>query len=261
MQQATPDIKRDIAALSEQVDMLTQQVQLLRESTEYLAGQARASEGRQREWDELKEDLTPIVSDMYSLSVEQLEEIEPYVQLDDMLRLLKRLARNTRNFEVMLDQLESLQDFMQDALPLTNDAFNKAVVKLDEMERLGYFGLAREAMGVADKIVDEFNEEDVRLLGDNVVLILNTVKAMTQPEIMNLVNNMTMTYEAIEQAPEELNTSITGLLREMRDPGVRRGLAMTLRLLKVVAEGDGTARQLVDNGNSQLPGVEPPGPT
>ena len=40
-----------------------------------------------------------------------------------------------------------------------------------------------------DQVVTSFTEEDVRQLGDNVVLILNTVKAMTQPEIMNMVNN------------------------------------------------------------------------
>ncbi|NIQ11579.1 MAG: hypothetical protein GWO23_18845, partial [Gammaproteobacteria bacterium] len=69
--------------------------------------EARIQQRRRREWDELKSDFTPIATDIYRLSVEQLDEVENYVQLEDIMRLLKRLARNTRNIEQMLDQLES----------------------------------------------------------------------------------------------------------------------------------------------------------
>ena len=37
---------------------------------------------------------------------------------------------------------------------------------------------------IADRVVTEFTEEDVKALGDNVVTILNAVKEMTQPEVM-----------------------------------------------------------------------------
>jgi uncharacterized protein YjgD (DUF1641 family) len=96
--------------------------------------------------------------------------------------------------------------------------------------------------------VESFTEDDVRQLGDNIVLILNTVKAMTQPEIMNLVNNVTVTYREVEQQPDELPTSVVGLMRQMRDPEVRRGLALTMRVLKAVAQKD-TAHE---NGRGQL---------
>jgi uncharacterized protein YjgD (DUF1641 family) len=202
-----------------------------------LVERAHQREARQQERDELQEDLTPIVNDLYLLTVEQLEEIEPYVRLDDLLRLVKRVARNTRNFEVLLDQFESLQDLVADGAPLTQDMFNRAVLALDEMERRGYFDFAKEAVGIVDRVVQEYSEEDVRQLGDNVVLILNTVKAMTQPEIMRLVGNMTVTFQEIEHEPEALDTSFTGLMRQMRDPEVRRGLALTLRMLKTVSAG------------------------
>ncbi len=63
----------------------------------------------------------------------------------------------------------------------------------------------------------------MRQLGDNVVLILNTVKALTQPEMMNLVNNLTQGFHEAEDQAEELPTSTFGLLKQMRDPDVRRG--------------------------------------
>jgi uncharacterized protein YjgD (DUF1641 family) len=65
-----------------------------------------------------------------------------------------------------------------------------------------------------------------------VVLLLNTVKDMTQPEILTFVRN---TLAASEKALEEpVNTSLGALLSQMRDPQVRRGLALTLRILKTV---------------------------
>jgi uncharacterized protein YjgD (DUF1641 family) len=63
---------------------------------------------------------------------------------------------------------------------------------------------------------------------------------MTQPEVMNLVGSVSTTYRGVEQAQEELDTSVTGLLRQMRDPEVRRGLALTLRMLRAAANHDDT---------------------
>ena len=56
------------------------------------------------EWDDLKTDLTPVAMDLFPGRLEQLNEIEPYVQLEDLLYLVKRLARNTPNIEQLLDQ-------------------------------------------------------------------------------------------------------------------------------------------------------------
>ena len=225
----------NLAALDARVRDLQTQLGDLSEQIGYLSEMARAEERSRREWAELREDLTPVLTDMYAVTVEQLEEVEAYVRLDDVLHLAKRVARNTRNLERMLDQLESLRDFLEDAGPLTDDVFQQAVLRLDELDRKGYFGFARESMAVVDNVVTSFTEEDVRQLGENVVLILRTVKAMTQPEIMNLVNSVTRTYQETERSPEALETSVFSLVRQMRDPEVRRGLALTLALLRTVA--------------------------
>jgi len=216
--------------LEGKLDALTAQMQVL---AEYVEEQRR----RQREWDELKADLTPIVNDVYLASVEQLAEIESDFQLEDLLYLLKRLARNTHNLNTLLDTLESGLDFVQDAAPLTEDMMTEATARLGELERKGYFGFLRQGGYVLDQVVTSFSEEDVRQLGDNVVLILNTVKSLTQPEMMNLLNGLTAGFHAAEAEAQagRLDTSLLGLLRQMRDPEVRRGLAVTLTTLKQVA--------------------------
>ena len=223
------DQSQALLELNQKIDALTLQIAAL---TDYAENQRR----RQREWDELKADLTPIVNDLYLASVEQLAEVEPYVQLEDLLHLLKRLARNTRNIENLLDQLESLNDLLRDFSPIFNDAFLSAVTTLDELERRGYFALLREGRAIADNIAAAFGPEDVRQLGDNVVTILTTVKEITQPEVMTTVQNLAHSMRQVEAEPQQIPTSLFGLLRQLRDPQVRRGLGLALQMLKAVGE-------------------------
>jgi uncharacterized protein YjgD (DUF1641 family) len=218
-----------LTELTQKIDALAGQVQGL---SDYVDEQRR----RQREWDDLRSDLTPVALDVYQVAVEQLNEIEPYVQLEDLIYLVKRLARNTRTIEQLLDQVESLSDLLRDATPILNDAVLMGVEKLDAMERRGYFNLVREGQYVLDNIVDAFGPEDVRQLGDNVVTILATVKEMTQPEVMNTVQNLAGTMRLVEAQPEQVDTSVWGILKQLRDPQTRRGLAMTLTMLRAVGE-------------------------
>ena len=211
--------------LNQKIDALTTQVA-------YLSEQAQIAERQRQERTELIHDLTPIANEAFRLSIEQLEEVQEYIDLGDLLHLVKRLLRNGRNFDKMLDQLESAMDLVDTVSPLADEAFGKAVDTLTEMEHKGYFTFARGSRRILDNVVTSFTEEDVNRLGDNVVLILNTVKDMTQPEILNFVRNTLLVAEKEIEKPVDI--SYTGLLRQMRDPEVRRGLALTMRVLHVV---------------------------
>ena len=56
-----------------------------------------------------------------------------------MLRLLRRILRNTNNIEEGMATYESAMEFLADAGPLTSQAFAKVLESLDEFERRGYF--------------------------------------------------------------------------------------------------------------------------
>lgn len=212
-----------LAELNQKLDKLATQV-------EFLTEEAHRQKRRQQEWDELKDDLIPIGNDLFRISVEQLEEVQEHVQIEDMLRLFKRLLRNTRNLEQMLDQMESFMELWQDLSPLSQDAFLTMMNYLNEMEQKGYFVFARGGLEMMDKVVTSFTEEDVEQLGDNIVLILQTVKEMTQPEIMTMMRNTAH----IVKDEEPVDTSLISIIRQMNDPEVRKGLAKTLQILKSV---------------------------
>jgi uncharacterized protein YjgD (DUF1641 family) len=218
-------MEQAIAELNQKIDLLSAQVQFL---TEQAQAVARGREERA----ELMRDLVPIANDGFRLAVEQLEEIQGYVDLDDLLRLLKRLLRNGRNIGKILDQVESGMDLLATAGPLTDQAFGWAVELLDQLERKGYFTFARGGARIVDNIVTSFGEEDVRLLGDNIVLVLQTIKEMTQPEVMHFLRNTVAIIDREKDQPVE--TSLRSLWRQVRDPDVRRGVAISLRVLRSI---------------------------
>jgi uncharacterized protein YjgD (DUF1641 family) len=214
-----------IVELNQKIDALTTQLA-------YLTEQAQIAERERQARAELMSDLTPIANQAFNLAIEQLEEVQEYIDLGDLLRIMKRLMRNGQNIEKILDQLESVADLAQTVGPLADEAFGKAVDTLEVLEQKGYFTFARGGKRIVDNIVNSFDETDIDRLGENVVLILNTVKDMTQPEIMNFVRNTLLVAE--QEVGKPVDTSYGSLLRQLRDPEVRRGLALTMRILHVI---------------------------
>jgi uncharacterized protein YjgD (DUF1641 family) len=198
----------------------------------YLTEQAQAAERSRAEREELVHDVMPIAKDALNLATVHLQDVEEYVRLDDLLRMLKKLVRHGPQLEALLDQLDAVFDLVETVNPIALEAVTKATTMMDELERKGYFAFGESGLRLVDNVVTSFTKEDVDRLGDNVVLLLNTVKDMTQPELLTFVRN---TLAASEKALEEpVNTSLGALLSQLRDPQVRRGLALTLRILKTV---------------------------
>ena len=207
-----------LAEIGQKLDLMAQSIGVLGAQVNYLMERAEADRRRQQMWDDLVTDLTPVAHDIYQIAETQLDEMQQFVTLDDIMELVKRLARSTRMLNEMLDTLESANDFIRDAAPLTKDMMTEATTQLAELERKGYFGFARQGMYILDQIVTSFGEEDVRQLGDNVVLILNTVKALTQPQMMTLLNNLTQGFHEAEADARtgQLDIGMFGLLKESR---------------------------------------------
>jgi type I site-specific restriction endonuclease len=119
----------------------------------------------------------------------ELEEVSYHFDTADLLHLLKKLLRNTRNLSNMIDQVESVSDFLKDATPLGKQVVNQLMETLQELDRKGYFDFFRESIKILDTVVTTFSVEDVRLFRENVVSILLTLKNLTQPEMLSTVDN------------------------------------------------------------------------
>lgn len=188
-----------------------------------------------REMEDLKDDLMRVGKDVYETAVVELDQVHDSIQTGDVLHLFKKLLRNIRTMTAMFEALENAKDFLADAAPVSRELVLDTMRKLDEFDRKGYFDFMKELGKVADRVVTSFSIDDVKHLGDNIVTILNTVKHLTQPDMLQVVNNGISVYRKLNiQVDEEV--SIRQLLREMRSPEMRRGLAFLIRFLKSVAE-------------------------
>ena len=211
---------------------LTQTIDALTAQVAYLTEQAQTAERGRQERAELMDIINPIAKDAMRIASNELEDIQEYVELADLVRLVKKIVRHGPQFEMLVDQIDSITDLIDVIGPIPCQGMDAATTLLSALEQKGYFTFARSATHILDNIVTAFSEEDVNRLGDNVVIILNTVKDMTQPEIMTFVRN---TLQVAEQEVEKpVNTSMWAILAQLRDPAVRRGLALTLRVLRVI---------------------------
>jgi uncharacterized protein YjgD (DUF1641 family) len=226
---------------------LAKQVEEINQKLDLLTGYIHEQQRRQREFQELKEDLIFIGKDVFQTAVDELEEVSPYFETRDLIFLLKKLLRNTRNLTRVMNQLENIMDFMEDAKPLGKAAFNEVLEKLNEFDRKGYFEFFTEAAQIIDTIVTSFSVEDVRLLRENITSILLTVKGLTQPEMLTTVNNAIGFYKKMDIVVDK-DISYRQIIKELRDPEVKRGLAFMLEFVKNMAAPNG--KQTVQALNS-----------
>ncbi|RME68924.1 MAG: DUF1641 domain-containing protein [Verrucomicrobia bacterium] len=212
-----PDLNERIEALDRKLDLVLEELEHSRRI--------------RREVEELKDDLARIGKDMFGTVVHELEDVAPFVRTGDFADLLKRLLRNTNTLNDLLIQLESARAFFEDASPLVRSGFSELLGRLDEMDRKGYFAMGRELARAVDNVVASFSVEDVRLLAENLVAILETVKNLTQPEMLQAINNAVEVYKNIDFDTVE-EYSLWKAFREINRPEMRRGLGFMIAFLR-----------------------------
>jgi len=153
----------------------------------------------------------------------------------------ERLDRIEARLEVLLDhaerrdaELEPLRDLAAEVGVLSGPAMDAVTSRVADLDERGYLGFARSGGRVVERIVASFDEDDVEALGDNVVLMLETLRDLTQPEILQLLRQTAGSVSHLDVPADATPPSTFALLKQLRDPEVRRGLARMLELLRTV---------------------------
>ncbi|NQV16119.1 DUF1641 domain-containing protein [bacterium] len=216
----SPDISRQLIDIQASLDGITAEMALVK---------------RQRqEIEDLKDDLTRVAKDLFAGAIDEFEDIAPFVKTGDFLHLFKLILRNTNNITAVIGKLESAIDFFEDFKPIGKELFNDTLEKLDDLDRAKYFEFAKEAAGISNNIVGHFSTEDVRLLADNIVPILETVKSITQPELMGAIKNAVAVFDKMKvEGIQEV--SIWKAMSELNTPEMKRGLGFVIAFMKTIA--------------------------
>lgn len=229
--------------LQAQIDQLNSKLDIILEEIEL---QRR----HRREMEDLKDDLMRVGKDFYETAVEELDQIHDHVNTRDILHFGKYMLRNVNTISKVIQQLESTKDFLKDASPLIREYIIDFMAKLDEFDRKGYFEFIKESQNIIDRVVTSFSKEDIKALGDNVVTILNTVKNLTQPDMLHTINNAVSVYKNLDMEVSK-DVSYFKLMKELNTPGVKRGLAFAIQFLKNISKQN-DQQQITSIKSSQI---------
>ena len=216
-------------------DTTTQQIAELNQKVDTILEYVNQQRLKSQALDDLVADASIIGKDVYDSTVQALDDREVRLEPDDLRELGIRFAQNVGNFNVMLDSLGSVMDLMKDLGPIGNEVIIDGTKKLHEFEQKGYFEFLKEFGAIIDNIVTHYEINDVRMLADNVVTILDTVKNLTQPEMLSSIDTAVKVFANMEteNIPEY---SIFKVMREINKPEMKKAWGFLFTFLKNMAK-------------------------
>ncbi len=154
-----------------------------------------------------------------------------------LTQVLTQLEAIAGQMDRLVEQQKKQQELIDDLLlPVSKEVMASATARLDALEKKGYFAFGRELVKIGSRIVETYSTEDVRQLGEAVTSILDTVRALTQPEVLSVAGEMS---GVLAQADTTKPLGLVGMVRATRDGDVQRGMAVMMELLKRVGKGAG----------------------
>ncbi len=212
-------------------DNTTQQIAELNQKVDAILEYVNQQKLKSNAIDDLVADVSIIGKDVYDSTVKALDDREVRLEPDELRELGIRFAQNVGNFNTLLDGLGSAMDLMKDVGPIANEVIIDTTRTLHEFEQKGYFEFIKEFGAIIDNIVTHYGVNDVRMLADNVVTIMDTVKDLTQPEMLKSIDTAVKVFSNMEteNVPEY---SIFRVMREINKPEMKKAWGFLFTFLK-----------------------------
>jgi uncharacterized protein YjgD (DUF1641 family) len=212
-------------------DNTTQQIAELNQKVDTILEYVNQQRLKSQAIDDLVADASIIGKDVYDSTVKALDEHEVVIDPDQLRELGIRVAQNIGNFNTLLDTMGSAMDLLKDVGPIANEVIIDTTKQLHEFEQKGYFEFLKEFGAVIDNIVTHYGINDIRMLADNVVTIMDTVKNLTQPEMLKSMDTAVKVFANMEteNIPEY---SIFKVLREINQPEMKKAWGFLFTFLK-----------------------------
>ncbi len=215
------NMQEQIDAMNRKLDLVLEEIQAQREIRKNIT--------------DLSADLYIVGKDMFGSAVTELDNAGVEIDGEAVKVLLLKVVRNIDTLNELFDMLESGYDFIHDVSPILHQIGLDGIKAMNDFEKKGYVDFVKESGKIIDNIVTHFSTEDVRLLAENVVTILETVKNLTQPEMLGAINNGVVVYKSldVDNIPEY---SLFKAARAMNSPELRKGLGFMITFLKNIAK-------------------------
>ncbi|WP_025863210.1 hypothetical protein [Prolixibacter bellariivorans] len=201
-----------ISELNAKVDLLLEHVNEQRLKTNQL--------------EDLVSDISIVGKDVYDTAVVELENRQVELDPEQLKGMGLRVLRNMGNFRDLLITFESMADLVKDVTPIVNETIMDFTDKLNEFDRKGYFEFLRESGNVLDKFITEVSADDLKQLAENIDPMLDMLKALGRPEVMQGMKNATqaLSETSSQKVPE---VSVFRMIRELNKPEMKKALGLS----------------------------------
>jgi uncharacterized protein YjgD (DUF1641 family) len=213
----TQNINERIAALEQKIDIIL----------DYVNQQRLASDSVS----DMTKDLMLIAKDFYDTSVEELDKRAIEIDPAEVTELLVNFLKNIRNINAMLTMMEMGFDLAKEVGPIFNQSLIDFTRTLAKLENDGYFEFAKNLLPIVDNLVKGLSPKDLKDLSDNIMVIVMTLKDITQPEMLRSINNAVKVYSSMDmdQVP---SYSLWRLLREINTPEMTKAFGFAITFMK-----------------------------
>jgi len=185
--------------------------------------------------EDLVGDLSIIGKDAYNATVSELDKRQVELDPSELTDLAVSFLRNIGNIKTVMDTLEMAVDLGKEVGPIANEVILDFTKQMNEFEQKGYFAFIKEIGPILDNIVKGFSPQDLKELANSIVSILSIIKEMTQPEVLNTMQNAIKAFNSMEMESVP-SYSIWKLMRELNSPEMKKALGYGITFMKNVSK-------------------------
>ncbi len=176
-------------------------------------------------------------------------------------RLLARLDAIDAKLDYVVRRQEYVEDLVREMTPVLREVMTGMAGEMQGWEERGWFAMGKEMVGLFDRLAAAYGPDDVREFSDHIVQIVDTVRNVTQPDVLEFANDAT---DVLHHADEMDPVGPLGMAKATADTDVRRGMAVALQILKQLGQvsggaSDGTRRPAETAMASKPSGSKPAG--
>ena len=151
----------------------------------------------------------------------------------EIVSMAKAVLANASLFESAIQQLQSADDFMQDAQPILRDGMRRIVRTNQSLQEKGYFKALSAGARVGDAIIRSHSANDWNQVEASVPQLIGFLREVTKPEVLEALAAIIHGFGRV-QATMDVNKSVFAILRDLNSTEARRGVAILVEFLKVV---------------------------
>lgn len=155
--------------------------------------------------DDLVSDASIVVKDAFRSTVEELDRSGVELNMDEVKVLLVKLVQNIPTFVNLIDVMQSVLDFANDAAPLAREAIVDGIKKLHALEENGTI-------------------DSIKKIGKN----------LSDPSVFKKMEKISEALVSVKMDDEVDDRSLWKIFKELRSKEVRKTLSYSMRLIKEI---------------------------